>query len=92
MKRLFLILAATVVLFACGNGSKKAMTVEEQAVAYYEQMMAAQGDWEKTESLMDEMEKWFDGLSKADQKKANDAVEKQMIEDGLTGEESDLDW
>ena len=88
MKKLFLILAATVVLFACGNGSKKAMTVEEQAVAYYEQMMNADGDWDKMDALMEEIEKWYDGLSEEDQEKANAAMEKAMYAD-LEGDEED---
>ena len=89
MKKLFLILAATVVLFACGNGSKKkALTVEEQAVAYYEQMMNADGDWDKMEALMEEIEKWYDGLSEEDQEKADAAMEKAMYAD-FEGEDDD---
>jgi len=89
MKKLFLILAATVVLFACSNGSKKkALTVEEQAVAYYEQMMNADGDWDKMDALMEEIEKWYDGLSEEDQEKANAAMEKAMYADL----EGDDDW
>lgn len=90
MKRLFLILAATLVLFACGNGSKKkALTVEEQAVAYYEQMMNADGDWDKMDALMEEIEKWYDSLSEEDQEKANAAMEKAMYADF---EGDDEDW
>ena len=90
MKKLFLILAATVVLFACGNGSKKkALTVEEQAVAYYEQMMNADGDWDKMEALMEEIGKWYDGLSEEDQEKADAAIEKAIYGDS---EGDDEDW
>lgn len=90
MKKLFLILAATVVLFACGNGSKKkALTVEEQAVAYYEQMMNADGDWDKMEALMEEIGKWYDGLSEEDQEKADAAMEKAIYGDF---EGDDEDW
>ena len=89
MKKLFLILAATVVLFACGNGSKKkALTVEEQAVAYYEQMMNADGDWDKMDALMEEIEKWYEGLSEEDQEKADAAMEKAMYAD-FEGDEDD---
>lgn len=89
MKKLFLILAATVVLFACGNGSKKkALTVEEQAVAYYERMMNADGDWDKMDALMEEIEKWYEGLSEEDQEKADAAMEKAMYAD-FEGEEDD---
>lgn len=159
MKKLFLILAATVVLFACGGGKKKSQedpytkyldlalealkagdiekvasyeeqydewyeslseaeqeiadekylqwmeknedavneayekAVEEQAVAYYEQMMNADGDWDKMGVLMEEIEKWYDGLSEEDQEKADAAIEKAMYGD-LVGEEDeeDDDW
>lgn len=159
MKKLFLILAATVVLFACGGGKKKSQedpytkyldlalealkagdiekvasyeeqydewyeslseaeqeiadekylqwmeknedavneayekAVEEQAVAYYEQMMNADGDWDKMDALMEEIEKWYYGLSEEDQEKADAAIEKAMYGD-LVGEEDeeDDDW
>ena len=80
MKKLFLILAASAVLFACGGGNKKAQTVEEKAVEYTKKVMELEesGDYVKLMELADEMKKWAEGLTPEEQERAEEAIKKYM--------------
>lgn len=82
MKKLFLILAASAVLFACGGGNKKAQTVEEKAVEYTKQAMELEesGDYVKLMELGNEMQKWAEGLTPEEQERAEKAIMKYMEE------------
>ena len=79
MKKLFLILAASAVLFACG-GNKKAQTVEEKAVEYTKKVMELEesGDYVKLMELAEEMQKWAEGLTPEEQERAEEAIKKYM--------------
>lgn len=88
MKKLFLILAASVVLFACGGNSNKGgnsgtMTVEEKAKAYVQKMENASSETEAMNIMKNEMLPWYESLSVADQAKV-DAV--------MEGDYSDSDY
>ena len=90
MKKLFLILAASAVLFACGGGNQKAKssaaeenkapTVEEKAVEYTKKVMELEesGDYVKLMELADEMQKWAEGLTPEEQERADKAIMKYM--------------
>ena len=54
---------------------EKQLSVEDQAVEYYENLLKAveAGDYEKVGELEAEMDKWYESLSEADQKKAAEA-------------------
>lgn len=80
MKKLFLILAASAVLFACGGGNKKAQTVEEKAVEYTKKVMELEesGDYVKLMELAEEMQKWAEGLTPEEQERAEEAIMKYM--------------
>ena len=81
MKKILILLAATMLLFACGgNSGKKSekQTVEETAVNYLKKLMKAQDayDYQAAEKIYAEMQEWYEGLSAADKKKADNAAEK----------------
>lgn len=59
------------------GGSK---SVEDRAVEYNEKMTKAafKGDFQKLEKLEEEMNKWYEGLSEEDKKKADEAKIKSM--------------
>lgn len=90
MKKLFLILAASAVLFACGGGNQKAKssgaeenkvpTIEEKAVEYTKKAMELEesGDYVKLMELGDEMQKWAEGLTPEEQERAEEAIMKYM--------------
>ena len=90
MKKLFLILAASAVLFACGGGNQKAKssvaeenkvpTIEEKAVEYTKKVMELEesGDYVKLMELADEMQKWAEGLTPEEQERAEEAIMKYM--------------
>ena len=90
MKKILILLAATMLVFACGgNSGKKSekqtveettekQTVEETAVNYLKKLMKAQDadDFEVAQEIYAEMQEWYEGLSAADQKKADNAADK----------------
>ena len=89
MKKILILLAATMLLFACGGNSGKKSekktvketveeTVEETAVNYLKKLMKAQdaSDYQAAEKIFAEMQEWYEGLSAADQKKADNAADK----------------
>lgn len=90
MKKLFLILAASAVLFACGGGNQKAKssdaeenkvpTIEEKAVEYTKKAMELEesGDYVKLKELGAEMLKWAEGLTPEEQERAEEAIMKYM--------------
>lgn len=90
MKKLFLILAASAVLFACGGGNQKAKssdaeenkvpTIEEKAVEYTKKAkeLEESGDYVKLKELGAEMLKWAEGLTPEEQERAEEAIMKYM--------------
>lgn len=83
MKKLFLILAASALLFACGGNSKtKKLTVEEQAVEYAKQLIEAEesGDYDACVELEASMVEWAESLSAEDQEKAERALIKYLLD------------
>lgn len=70
MKKIIIAAIAFTMLVACGGTN-----VEDQAVEYNEKILKAveAGDYEKVGELEAEMDKWYESLSEADQKKAAEA-------------------
>jgi len=89
MKKIMIMIAAASLLVACGGNSEKkteqkALTVEEQAVAYNEKYIAAVTEMER--NLM-EYEEWQQSLSEEDQMKAENAIYEFEKQRALTVEE-----
>lgn len=102
MKKILAIMCAAALFVACGGEKKQ--SVEEQAKAKIEAVIVAleAGDMEKAEQLVEACDEWYETLSEADQKKADEVMEQyeeRMIEammeyemGELDGEMSDLDY
>ena len=104
MKKILILLAATMLVFACGgNSGKKSekqtveettekQTVEETAVNYLKKLMQAQEayDFQAEEKIYAEMQEWYEGLSAADKKKADNAADKFV--EGEYAEDEEDDW
>ena len=111
MKKILILLAATMLLFACGGNSGKKSenktvketveetveatvkeTVEETAVNYLKKLMKAQDadDFEVAQEIYAEMQEWYEGLSAADKKKADNAADKFV--EGEYAEDEEDDW
>lgn len=81
MKKLFLILAASMLLFACGGNNKKA---EDPYTKHLDQVLKAlkAGDVEKADQIGEEYEEWVMSLDEAEMQKAIEAAQKWMEKHG----------
>ena len=79
MKKILVLLAAAMLIVACGGSGKKAQTVEEKAADYTMKMLNAQTEAE-AEAIEEEAMAWFETLSEEDQIKAFKAIEKARDE------------
>ena len=77
MKKILILLAATMLVFACG-GSDKKETVEQKAARYMKAYLEAEaaGDYEKAAEIKSEMKEWGSSLSEDELNKANAAADK----------------
>ena len=78
MKKILVLLAAAMLVFACGGSSdKKGQTVEEKAAEYFNKMMKAReaDDWDKMEAIGTESTEWYLSLSEDDRMKADKAYD-----------------
>lgn len=86
MKKLFMILAASMLLFACGGNNKKA---EDPYTKHLDQALKAlrAGDVEKADQIGEEYEEWVMSLDEAEMQKAFEAAEKWVDKHGDEMEE-----
>ena len=101
MKRLFnvsLLMAAMVAMIACGGNSQKKAAetttnpIDEKVALAMQMMEAAEnGDFEKAVELEEQIDKWYETLSAAEQAQFENALEAAIYGVAETADDEDYD-